>query len=81
MGHDWRGNDPKETKMAMFMRSIAEIVRQHPKGISEEELLDMYYVRRDREYVEEALMRAKKEHLVIRKGDKLYNPSAVWGEE
>jgi len=78
----WRGDSPNDTRIAIFMHSIAEIVRQQPRGISEEELLDIYSVHRDRAYVEEALIRAKEERLVVCKGEKLYSASsAAWSEE
>ena len=81
IGRDGRGGNPNETRITMFMKSISEIVRQQPRGISEEELLDIYSVHRDRAYVEEALTRAKKEHLVICRGEKLYSAASVWSEK
>ncbi len=70
-----------ETRIAMFVQSIAEIVRQQPRGISEEELLDIYSVHRDREYVEEALTRAIEERLVVCRGEKLYSATSVWRDQ
>ena len=76
-----RNGSLNEIRITMFMQSIAEIVRQQPRGISEEELLDIYSVHRDKEYVEEALTRAKNERLVVCRGEKLYWAASVWREQ
>ena len=73
----WRSNDPTEKRIAMFMRSIAETVRLHPRGITERDLLEEY-LRKERMYVQEALERAKRSSMVICRDERLHMPSSVW---
>ena len=67
----------EEAKIAIFMRSIAETVRQSPRGIPEKELLGEY-LRRERVYVTQALERAKRERVVICRDNRLHRAGQAW---
>lgn len=68
-----------ETRLDIFVRSLAEVIRQHP-GISEKDLMELYTIR-ERAYAEKALLSVKTRRLAVCVEDgafsRYYNPAFV----
>jgi hypothetical protein len=68
-----------ETRLGIFVRSLAEVIRQHP-GISEKDLMELYTTR-ERAYAEKALLRVKTRRLAVcvegGAFSRYYNPAFV----
>ena len=68
-----------QTRLGIFVRSLAEVIRQHP-GISEKDLMELYTIR-ERAYAEKALLSVKTRRLAVCVEDgafsRYYNPAFV----